>query len=240
MLLEWLPGGAVARCRGRENPTRGHSCYSGAVLGLAQRVIGTIAAACFAVVPLSARAADLEPPTIFHEEVQSARLGEPLVVRAHIVDDSGVFDPAVLYRVGGRGAFLRLTLVPVASAADLFEVSVPGELVGDDVEYFIEAFDAEGNGPARYGDEQLPVRVRVLKTAEPREPGAPAGGTGEETEGAGAGLWIGLGGGTLAVLLVGAAAAGVAAVLFLQAPKSPSQVNVIISAPSPAQAGVSP
>lgn len=191
----------------------------------------------------SAEEPDTEPPAVSHEEVRSARVGEPVVVTATITDPSGVFDPTVLYRVGGEGEFLRLSMKRPEPAGEddwdtgLFEAVIPGEVVSGDLEYFIEAFDERGNGPARYADADLPVKVRVLRTAEP----LPAEGSVERPdEDDGGTLWLvaGVAGGAL--LLAAATAAGVAAFVLLSPPAVPAQVDVVISAPTPIAAGVSP
>lgn len=185
--------------------------------------------------------ADVEPPAVSHDEVKTARVGEPVVVTATITDPSGVFDPAVLYRVGEQGDFLRLPMKPVVGEgedwdASRFEAVIPGELVSGDLEYFIEAFDERGNGPARYADADLPVKVRVLRTAEPLPPVA---GSAEDDDGGGA-LWVVAGVTAGALLLVGAAAAGVAGFVLLSPPAVPAQVDVVISAPTPIASGASP
>jgi hypothetical protein len=119
-----------------------------------------------------------------------------------------------------------------------FEAVIPGDVVSGDLEYFIEAFDQRGNGPARYADADLPVKVPVLKTAEPLPPAK--GDAAEVDDGGGGGLWIlaGVAGG--ARVLVAAAAAGVTAFVLLSPPPVPAQVDVVISAPTPIASGATP
>lgn len=186
----------------------------------------------------SARAQpDGEPPAITHEEVRSGRLGAPVTVSALIVDPSGIFDPAVLYRVGGQGDFLRL---PMQSEEDeRYAAVIPGDVVSDDLEYFIEAFDEQGNGPARYADADLPVKVRILKTAEPL-PVPPAAGAVESEGEDGGGLWIVAGVVGAGLLMTALAATGVGAWVLLSPPAVPSQVDVVVSAPTPVSTGLLP
>jgi hypothetical protein len=188
--------------------------------------------------------ADTDPPTIVHDELKSGRLGHPLVIEATITDDSGVFDPVVLYRVGSEGEFLREPLVAVEGEEGRFTATIPGDVVSDDVQYFLEAFDQNGNGPARYAEQSLPVTVKVLKTAEPL-PDAPAPAETPtdtepeevEDEGGGAALWIGLGAGVGALVVGAAVIGGVAAYLALRPPEVPPRVDVSITAPTPTSGG---
>lgn len=182
---------------------------------------------------------DVDPPAVTHDEVKSGRVGVPVVVRATIADPSGVFDPAVLYRVGGEGEFLRLSMEG-GEGGGAYEAVIPGEVVSDDLEYFIEAFDQRGNGPARYADADLPVKVPVLTTAEPIAPPTGTGAVGEEEGDGGGALWITAGVVGAGLLLAAAAAAGVAAFVLLSPPAVPAQVDVVVSAPTPVAAGISP
>jgi hypothetical protein len=196
------------------------------------------------VVSLPAKAADdVDPPAILHEEAKTGRLGRDLVVRATITDESGVFDPVLLYRVGADGEFLRLPMQPVEGETDVYEAVVPGDVVSADVQYFIEAFDNNGNGPARFGDEALPIKVSVLKTAEPLPDPEPPPDDGTKTaegegEGGGSGLWIGLGVGAGVVLVAAVAtAAAIGGFLLLRPPDIPAQVDVVVTAPTPTSGG---
>jgi hypothetical protein len=193
-------------------------------------------------------AADSDPPTISHDEVKTGKLGRPIAISATITDPAGVFDPVVLYRVGGEGRFLRQPMQPVEGKADIYVAMIPGEVVSGDLEYFIEAFDNNGNGPARYAEEELPVSIRVLATAEPLpDPETPPPDDGDnggevvpEDEGGGAGLWIGLGVGAAVVVVAAAIGAG-AGIYFLTLPPAiPDRVDVAIGAPGPITQGASP
>lgn len=186
----------------------------------------------------SARAQpDEEAPAITHEEVRSGRLGAPVTVSALIVDPSGVFDPAVLYRVGGQGDFLRLPMQPADD--ERYGAVIPGDVVSDDLEYFIEAFDQQGNGPARYADADLPVKVRILKTAEPL-PVPPAAGEVESDGEDGGGLWVVASVVGAGLLVAALAASGVGAWVLLSPAAVPSQVDVVVSAPVPVSTGLTP
>ncbi|MFZ9887481.1 MAG: hypothetical protein ACO3JL_08265 [Myxococcota bacterium] len=190
---------------------------------------------------------DREPPTISHEELRTGLVGEPLRIVAVLRDPAGVFEPTVFYRLAGEQEFLRLPMKRT-SERYTYEAVIEGPLVTGEVEYFIEVFDRFGNGPARYGDAELPMRVRIRPVAaveaEPPGPGAgptAAAGTAVDTanEDAASGSplpWVLLGVGVATV----AVGAGVAAVVILAPATSPSTVTVSVSAPGPMSTSVSP
>jgi hypothetical protein len=49
----------------------------------------------------------------------------------------------------------------------LFAARVPAEIAGNDFEYFLEAFDEDGNGPFRKGSPEAPLRISSLPPAPP-------------------------------------------------------------------------
>lgn len=192
-------------------------------------------------------AEDAEPPAILHQQVESAPAGRPLTIRARITDESGVFDPAVLYRPRGEGEFLRIPMQASDDDEGFYEATLPSEIVGGDLEYFIEAFDALGNGPARFGDAAVPMTVRVLPTASLRGSGSEGAARGPSSDGgaeapkdAGGALWVGLGVGAGALALVAAGVVGGVALYLLSREDTPAQVDVVIRAPAPVMQGVGP
>lgn len=206
--------------------------------------------ALFAPPAFAAPDDDEEAPHISHEDIDVSVAGQDLLVVASIEDPSGVFDPTVLYRVGEEGAFLRAPMEPTGDGA-AFSATIPGNFVVGDIHYFIEAFDELGNGPARYGNQELPLRIRVVAPTvagpegdvePPKEPGqkkaASEAGEGEAEEGSGLGLWLGLGAaGAGAAALVAVAAVvggGVGAFLLLNNMNNntPGEVTVVVSGPS--------
>ncbi|HEY4222007.1 MAG TPA: hypothetical protein VGO62_11700, partial [Myxococcota bacterium] len=103
---------------------------------------------------------DTTPPTIDHTPLTAFDPAVPLVVEAKIVDDkSGVFEPALLVRAAGSGAFTRVPMTHKDGAPDVYTAPVPPELMSGDIEYLVEAFDQSGNGPARVGDETAPLKI---------------------------------------------------------------------------------
>lgn len=211
-----------------------------------------------AAVPAGAQD-DVEGPLIDHAPVKVTVSGKPVTIEATITDDNGVFEPAVLYRVGGEGAFLSLPMEPTGDTG-VYAATIPGDIVVARLEYFIEAFDELGNGPTREGDPDLPMTVQVVAPSvapapeapdavkDPDAPNAPPSSSdegGEAEEGSSLGLWLGVGGvaagGVIAAAAV-AAAGGAAAYYFLFAQgggnTTPSQVTVVVSSPSPTGAAL--
>lgn len=115
-------------------------------------------------------AADAEPPIITHVRIANAPLGEPLAVRARIEDASEIFAPSVYVRNVGAETFDNL---PMKKVENGFEAVIPKEQVARAIEYFIEAFDEHGNGPAREGSPDEPIRVLVFDPDDAPPPPPP-------------------------------------------------------------------
>lgn len=189
------------------------------------------AAACVLAVASArpAHAADAAPPTITHTPPgmcpPSSVVGAsppPCVIEATIVDDSGVFDPTLLVRLRGVQAFDRVPMKPVAGRADIFSATVPAALVtAGGVEYLIEAFDLQGNGPARAGDEHAPLVLLAPAVAQVPVPPPVEDNTG---------VIIGVAVGVAAAVVVGV---GVGFAVYALRPPALDQVTVTVTAPSP-------
>jgi len=192
------------------------------------------AALAVAVVAQPARADD-KAPVITHVPPgtcpQPAIAGgppPPCVVEATIVDTDGVFDPTLLVRLKGVQAFERVAMKPKAGAVDVFQATVPATLsVAGGVEYLIEAFDVEGNGPSRAGDEATPLVLEKAAAVVP--PVDPV----EDNTGLIIGVVAGVG-----VAVVAGVAIGVA--VYALRPPAPTEVGIVIAAPSPLALTVTP
>ena len=154
--------------------------------------------------------------------------GQELVLRVTIDDESGVFDPAIVYRNRGEEEFQRIPLT--AESPTEFTATIPKSATKTDLEYFVEAYDTEGNGPARFGNDRRPVIVvamaRETKVEAPKDAPAPA--VTEESPPNYTGLFIGVGVG--AVVIVTASAA---AVYYLTRADLPERVTLTVGAPIP-------
>lgn len=109
--------------------------------------------------------ADDEPPTLTHKPVTTAKKGKPLLVTAHASDPSGVFGPVLYLRKKGMPAADFIPLRMIASKTGTpgeYSVDIPAALVSvDALEYYIEAWDNAGNGPARAGSPESPLPIKV-------------------------------------------------------------------------------
>ena len=204
--------------------------------------------------PLSAgrkKPVDTAPPVIVHTPPSSCSVDTPCVVEARITDDSGVFDPTLLFRAAGASTFERTPMQATPGDATLFRATLPALLLaGGDVEYLVEAFDVQGNGPARAGTDAAPLRVTrpssttttSSTTGTTTGTTGPTGTTGATTTPGSAlqdpaasdgdgGMTVGLvvGGAALAVVVGG----GIAWAVYALRPTGPDVVTVTISAPSP-------
>ncbi|MBI3181630.1 MAG: hypothetical protein HYZ28_05770 [Myxococcales bacterium] len=117
---------------------------------------------------VAAQAAAQPEPKIHHEPPKSCALGEPVAIRARITSPGGlqIFEPAAYVRTTGASRFARFALVARPGYRDTFMVEIGP--CASPLEYYLEAFDVEGHGPARAGSPEAPFRVQV--TGAPKEP----------------------------------------------------------------------
>ena len=118
-------------------------------------------------------------PTILHDPVTTAPTGQPIRVRADITDPDGVFAPAVYVRAQGSDRYVS---IPMKLEDGVYAAVVPAELVVQDLEYFVEAFDELGNGPSRRGTPEAPLLTPGLGAA--RAEGRRQAAAGKRTGGA--------------------------------------------------------
>jgi hypothetical protein len=106
--------------------------------------ISAIAVVATTFVAVSARADDTKPPQI--SEVRASLKGGQVQVEARITDETGVLSAICHHR--GAGGRVEDSPMVKNDYDDVFRASFPG---GPDTEYWIEASDLLGNGPATYG-----------------------------------------------------------------------------------------
>ncbi len=124
---------------------------------------------------------DNEPPLLTHAPVTTAMKGKPLTITAHAFDPSGVFGPILYLRKKGLPGSEYIPMRMAASktgAAGDYALEIPAALVNvDALEYYLEAWDNAGNGPARVGSPESPLPVKVEEEKKiivgPPTPGAP-------------------------------------------------------------------
>jgi hypothetical protein len=189
---------------------------------------------------------DTAAPVVEHTPLTTHDGKGPVIISARITDDSAIFEPTLVVRAasgtpGAPGApaipgaaFMR---VPLAKGeGDTFSAEIPAALLSADVEYLVEAFDENGNGPSRVGDESAPLKIVRDVPAPPVDPVKPpdtgtgnTGGVPEDGDNTGlivAGVVVG------AVVLVGAAA-GIGFAVYALRPPQPDVVNINVSGPAP-------
>lgn len=108
-------------------------------------------------------AADTSPPTIEHKPVLKAERDHELVIEAKIKDPSGVFGVKLFWRPLGNEEFAATDLT--LGGKDVYSSAIPAMKMSASVEYYIEAFDKKGNGPAQVGSREAPIQVQVAKPA---------------------------------------------------------------------------
>ncbi len=131
-----------------------------------------LAAVAFALLASpAARAAAPVGPVVAHTPVTSAAPGGFVKVMAKVTDDVKVF-PQVFFRYDPAGQYEKaLDMKPVKGEPHVYGANIPTR--GAVVEYYVEAYDEQGNGPGRVGSPEAPIHVTVGKE-EPRASSQPA------------------------------------------------------------------
>lgn len=128
------------------------------------------------------KALDVVPPAILAQPPLVPEIGAPLIIDCQIVDESAIFEPTLYWRVKGDPSFATARLEPAEGRT--FRASVITPQGAAEIEYFLEAYDAEGNGPARFGAPTLfltialkapvvEVPLAALAPGEMEEPSGP-------------------------------------------------------------------
>lgn len=107
---------------------------------------------------------DTDPPVITHTPVKQALQNKPLTISAKISDAHAIFAPAVYVRLERATDYDNIPMRPVGRT---FQAVIPASRVTGRLEYFIEAFDVLGNGPARMGTPETPMRVEAVAKLPP-------------------------------------------------------------------------
>jgi hypothetical protein len=125
-------------------------------------------------------------PTVEHQPLTSVPSGKPVEFRVRLLSNSAkpIFNPTLYFRVPTVGpSYSRVDLKPIAGVSDLYAATLPADLVTGDFDYYVEAYDEDGNGPARVGSDTAPVHVTVVQRHRTDVPAAgtdpkatPAGG----------------------------------------------------------------
>jgi len=111
---------------------------------------------------------DHEPPITHHRPLASTPAGEPLTVRARVIDTSGVKWVRLRYRpVTQFEDYRELAMIPTG-AADEYAATIPASDVPRewDLMYFVESMDMVGNG-CIWPDLAVAAPYVVVKTRKP-------------------------------------------------------------------------
>ena len=111
---------------------------------------------CLLLPGFRALADDVRPPAI--SEVSASRKGRKVEVRALITDETGVLSAICHHRE--KGGAWEAASMRKGSLDDVFHASFTG---GPEAEYWIEAIDLLGNGPATFGTVSAPIAVGGAK-----------------------------------------------------------------------------
>lgn len=105
-------------------------------------------------------------PVVAHEPLSSFTTGGAVIVKARVRSPAGkrIFSPAVFVKAAGL-KLARVPLEPVEGEVHTFAAVIPAALTQGDFEYYVEAFDEEGNGPSRIGGPEALIKVRAVPPA---------------------------------------------------------------------------
>jgi hypothetical protein len=116
-----------------------------------------------------AKEQDKAPPVLEPLPVELPAPGTPAVFQCRITDKSGVFGPVLAWRAQGSAeAYVRVSLAEGAAGVYEGALAVPEGV--EEVEYFFEAYDTRGNGPASAGTADNPLRATVATPTPPAPP----------------------------------------------------------------------
>ena len=111
-------------------------------------------------------------PAILHSAVASALKGKPVEINARLVGESGVQGAAVMFRHAGEKDYKALPMGNIGG--DDYTATIPAGMTTADLEYYVEAFDRFGNGPARAGAPNVPYALKIQEAVAVVPSPAPA------------------------------------------------------------------
>ena len=122
----------------------------------------TCAAAVFCLLSVAAAESPASiTPVVVIELKEPVAVPEGVALEARMISAAGlkVFEPAAFVRPVGTSEFARLPMEPLPESR--FRAVVPSALAAVGCEYFVEAFDLDGNGPFRKGTPERPLHLLV-------------------------------------------------------------------------------
>lgn len=112
------------------------------------------------------------PPAITHAALSEATKGKSVEINARLVGETGVQGATVMFRHSGEKDYKALPMGNIGG--DDYTATIPAAMVTSDLEYYVEAFDRYGNGPARSGAPNVPYSMRVKEAVSVAPAPAPA------------------------------------------------------------------
>ncbi|MGC4115893.1 MAG: hypothetical protein QM765_15130 [Myxococcales bacterium] len=181
-----------------------------------------------------------QAPVVVIDHQGPVSVPDGVALEAEMVSTTGrkIFEPAAFVRPATGGDFARLPMSPLPD--NRFRVSLPPTLASKECEYFLEAFDEDGNGPFRKGSPERPIRLTrpvASSTPPPLAPAAKPVASAQQSTSQGrplrtAGIALLAGGGAL---LIGGGVSGALALKDFNAEKSATDTAAYGSAKSAAK-----
>ncbi|MBS2023519.1 MAG: hypothetical protein JST92_14025 [Deltaproteobacteria bacterium] len=111
----------------------------------------------------------MTPPVITHTPPAPGSLpkGKAVTITAKFTDESK-FYPQIFFRYGPGPYEKPIDMKKSKTGKDMYEVTIPYKT--DTVDYYLEAYDDFGNGPARAGDPDKPFALKLGEEAPPPPP----------------------------------------------------------------------
>ena len=106
---------------------------------------------------------------IHHPPVTEAVSGKAVEIKVQIPPSLSADKVMLAYRVGGEGEFLAREMRPIENAPEWYHEKIPAEAVKkDDVSYYIEVQDADGQALMASGAPGQPYKIRVTSAIAER------------------------------------------------------------------------
>ena len=104
---------------------------------------------------------DKTPPEIVFKKVDTIESDSPLPITVEVTDASKVEKVTLFYRIKREENYTSIQMNHLKDDIYFAEISKT-EIKSPGMEYYVEAFDREGNGPARKGSAENPLFVEVI------------------------------------------------------------------------------
>lgn len=135
-------------------------------MSLGRRLAALFLAILIATLPARRGAAqdgaDTVAPVIGFQPCETFQKDRPFSVLARFADESALFEPKLVYHAAGDKVWKHVKFVP---EGELWRAVIPKAELSGALEYFVEVFDENGNGPSRLGSPEAPLFARAVRRA---------------------------------------------------------------------------